>query len=105
MIDVGVREVCVDSCERDEIAREAVFNVDATGVKRAPGLARSALRAEKAVRFDDKKAAAFDAVKALQLAGLRNAPEAKNSVEAGPFVFFVFAANEAAKVQAPLGDG
>jgi len=68
-------------------------------------LARKALRAEKAVRFDDKKAAAFDAVKALQLAGLRNAPEAKNSVETGPFVLFVFAANEPAKVQAPLGDG
>jgi len=70
LIDIGVGEVGVDGCERDEISCEAVLDVDTTGVKRTPWLARNALRAKKAVRFDDEKAAAFDAVETSQFASL-----------------------------------
>src|SRR5262245_58611223 len=74
-------------------------------MKRAPGLiwvlARDALRAEKPVGFDDEETATFDALESLQSSCLRDAPEIENSARAGPFVFFVFAADEAAEVETP----
>ena len=105
LVDVGVGKIRVDRAQSDEVAGEAIFDVDAAGMKRAPrlvwSLAGDGLGAQEAVRLYDEQAAAFDAGEALQSSCLRDAPETKNSMEAGPFVFFIFSANETAKVETP----
>lgn|SRR6516225_3407621 len=74
-------------------------------MKRAPRLAGETLCAQKSIGLDDEEAATLYPVEALKSSRLRDAPETKNSMEAGPFVFFVFAANETPKIQTPRRNG
>ena len=78
-------------------------------MKGAPRLVRSVagegLGSQKTIRLYDKQAAAFDASEPLHSSCLGDAPESEDSVEAGPFVFFILSANETTKVEAPGGYG
>src|SRR5438876_12420369 len=86
----------------DQIGRQAILYICATGVQRTPWLTRECVRPRQPVGLDDEQAPALNASQSSSQTCLGYTPEAENSSKTGPHVFFILAADISAEVEAPI---
>ena len=99
-INIGVGEIGIDGEVGNQAAANPILEISASGMQSVSSRAGDAAEAGEAIWFDHQQATAADFAHVGKLAALGDSLQSVDAQIGKPQIFFVLAADEAAKVDA-----